>query len=59
MGDSLTPIDVVKFTAAFGSWIKQKAQKEHVKIVIGRDARISGDIVRQLAVATFKDWVLM
>ena len=54
VGDSLTPIDVVKFTAAFGSWIKQRAQKEHVKIVIGRDARISGDMFRQLIVGTLQ-----
>ena len=54
VGNSLTPIDVVKFTAAFGSWIKQKAQKENIKIVLGRDARISGDIVRQLVVATLQ-----
>ena len=54
VGNSLTPIDVVKFTAAFGSWIKQKAQKENIKIVLGRDARISGDIIRQLAVATLQ-----
>ncbi len=54
VGDSLTPIDVVKFTAAFGSWIKQRSQKEQVKIVLGRDARISGDMVRQLAVGTLQ-----
>ena len=52
VGDSLTPIDVVKFTAAFGSWIKQRVQKKQVKIVLGRDARISGDMFRQLAVGT-------
>ncbi len=54
VGDSLTPIDIVKFTAAFGSWIKQRAQKEQVKIVLGRDARISGDMVRQLSVGTLQ-----
>lgn len=54
VGDSLTPIDVVKFTAAFGSWVKKRVQKEHVKIVIGRDARISGDMVRQLVVGTLQ-----
>tara|TARA_B100000900_G_scaffold374022_1_gene355016 strand:- start:2532 stop:3914 length:1383 start_codon:yes stop_codon:yes gene_type:complete len=54
VGDSLTPIDVVKFTAAFGSWIKKRSQKEQVKIVLGRDARISGDMVRQLAVGTLQ-----
>ena len=54
VGNSLTPIDVVKFTAAFGSWIKQRAQHEQVKIVLGRDARISGDMVRQLTVGTLQ-----
>ena len=54
VGNSLTPIDIVKFTAAFGSWIKQRSQKEHVKIVLGRDARISGEMVRQLAVGTLQ-----
>ena len=54
VGDSLTPIDIVKFTAAFGSWIKQRAQKQHVKIVLGRDARLSGDMVCQLAVGTLQ-----
>lgn len=54
VGDSLTPIDVVKFTAAFGSWIKQRAQKKQVKIVLGRDARISGDMFRQIAVGTLQ-----
>lgn len=54
VGEGLTPLDVVKFTAAYGSWIKQNAQKDKVKIVLGRDARISGDMVRQLAVGTLR-----
>lgn len=54
VGESLTPVDVVKFTAAFGSWIKDRSSKDKVKIVIGRDARISGDMVRQLAVGTLQ-----
>ncbi len=51
-GDALTPIDIVKFTAAFGHWIIQKSGKN--KIVIGRDARISGDMVKNLVVGTLQ-----
>lgn len=49
-GDNLTPSDIVKFTAAFGTILsgKQKA----TKIVIGRDGRISGAMVRDLVVST-------
>lgn len=51
-GDALTPVDVVKFSAAFGSWIKQKTGKSSV--VIGRDARPSGDMVSRLVAATLQ-----
>lgn len=51
-GDTLSPIDVVKFTAAFGHWlIKNSGIK---KVVIGRDARLSGDMVNKLAVGTLQ-----
>jgi len=49
-GDNLTPLDVVKFTAAFGTIISEK--KKSVKIVIGRDGRISGSMMRDLVVST-------
>lgn len=49
-GDNLTPLDVVKFTAAFGTIISEK--KKASKIVIGRDGRISGPMVRDLVVST-------
>lgn len=49
-GDALTPIDVVKYTAAFGSIIKK--DKETCRIVVGRDARISGDMVNRLVTGT-------
>ncbi|HYG15505.1 MAG TPA: phosphoglucosamine mutase [Bacteroidia bacterium] len=49
-GDALTPVDVVKFTSAFGSWLKTKS--ENKKIVIGRDARISGEMVNHLVAGT-------
>ncbi|WP_424651195.1 phosphoglucosamine mutase [Capnocytophaga gingivalis] len=46
--ENLTPIDAVKFAAAYGSWIKGQVGKEHVKVVIGRDARISGEMIQNL-----------
>ena len=49
-GDNLTPLDIAKFTAAFGSRIL--AQGRGRKIVIGRDGRISGEMVSQLVVST-------
>ncbi len=51
-GDGLTPPDIIKFTAAYGRWVVQKTGKN--KIVIGRDARISGDMVRNLVVGTLQ-----
>ena len=49
-GNSLTPLDIVKFTAAFGTVIADK--KRTTTIVIGRDGRISGSMVRDLVVNT-------
>jgi len=46
--ENLTPIDAVKFAAAYGSWLKEQVGKEHVKVVIGRDARISGEMIQNL-----------
>ena len=54
VGEGLSPIDTVRFTAAYGSWIKSKISHSDVKIVVGRDARISGDIIRQLVVSTLQ-----
>ena len=44
MGDNLTPLDVVKFTSAFGSWLQNNKGKKDLTLVIGRDARISGQM---------------
>lgn len=52
-GESLTPLDVVKFTAAFGTWLKRR-KPETLKIVLGRDARLSGDMVSKLVVGTLQ-----
>ena len=49
-GENLTPLDVIKFSAAFGSWVLE--QKSGNKIVVGRDGRISGTMVQQLVVST-------
>ncbi len=51
-GKSLTPIDVVKFTTAYAAWIT--TQGANKKIIIGRDGRISGGLVRNLVTATLQ-----
>lgn len=52
VGQALTPLDIVKFTAAYGSWIKKHAPVGSIKIVVGRDARISGEMVNHLVIGT-------
>ena len=51
-GTGLTPVDVVRFTTAYGLWVAQ--QGDNKKIVIGRDGRISGSIVRDFVSATLQ-----
>jgi phosphomannomutase len=51
-GENLTPVDVVKFTAAYGTILKNKNEK--AKVVIGRDARISGEMVSTLVTSTLQ-----
>ncbi len=51
-GDGLTPLDIVKFTSAYGTWAAKKAGIK--KIVVGRDARISGSMVNSLVVGTLQ-----
>jgi phosphomannomutase len=53
VGDNLTPVDAVKFAAAYGTFLKQRAdsvapRNEKLKVVIGRDARISGPMIHNL-----------
>nr|WP_219921448.1 phosphoglucosamine mutase [Rufibacter sp. XAAS-G3-1] len=52
VGEALTPVDVVKFAAAFGTWVLQTTQND--TIVIGRDARLSGEMVNRLVAATLQ-----
>ena len=49
-GETLSPLDTVKFSAAFGSWLLQKTKSR--KIIVGRDGRISGEMVQSLVVNT-------
>jgi len=51
-GEGLTPIDIVKFTSAFGTWVKTNSKNS--KIVIGRDARVSGEMVNHLVIGTLQ-----
>ncbi len=53
-GEGLTPVDVVKFTAAYGSWIQAQFPNQKVKLVLGRDARISGEMVEHLVLGTLQ-----
>ncbi|MBU6340284.1 MAG: phosphoglucosamine mutase, partial [Bacteroidetes bacterium] len=51
-GENLTPQDVVSSTAAYAAWIKTQTDKR--KVIIGRDGRISGEIVSQLVASTLR-----
>lgn len=51
-GDNLTPLDIVKFTAAYGTLLLQEGANK--KIIVGRDGRISGAIVKDLVIGTLK-----
>jgi phosphomannomutase len=51
-GEGLSPIDVVKFTSAYAAFIQQKAGKQDIKVVVGRDARLSGMMVCSQVVST-------
>ena len=52
-GDNLTPPDIVKFASAYGTWLKTQSEKsDHkLKVVIGRDGRMSGELVQNLVVS--------
>ncbi len=54
VGESLSPLDIVKFTAAFGKLIKERNHTSNTKIVIGRDARPSGELVSKLVTSTLQ-----
>lgn len=53
IGDALTPIDIVKFTSAYATELRKRLPgKDHYRVVVGRDARISGQMVENLVCGT-------
>ena len=50
--DNLTPLDIVKFTSAYAMWVKDNSKKNKCRIVVGRDARLSGPMVDKIVTAT-------
>jgi phosphomannomutase len=53
-GESLSPVDIVKFSAAFGKWMQLKQSKIDLIVIVGRDARKSGSMVNSLIVTTLR-----
>ncbi|MBP3643600.1 MAG: phosphoglucosamine mutase [Alistipes sp.] len=51
-GENLTPIDVVKFTTAYSRFMSEKNDGKRLTVVVGRDARISGEMVEKIIVGT-------
>ena len=51
-GDGLSPLDIVKFASAYGSWIISNANNKNATVVIGRDARLSGSMVSNIVSGT-------
>lgn len=51
-GSNLTPIDAVLFAASYGTWLKRQSKSHNLRVIIGRDARISGGMVSQLVAST-------
>ncbi|OFY87947.1 MAG: phosphoglucosamine mutase [Bacteroidetes bacterium RIFCSPLOWO2_12_FULL_35_15] len=53
-GEGFSPLDIVKFTAAYATFIRSHSKNKKIKIVIGRDARISGEMVNNLVIGTLQ-----
>ena len=53
-GESLSPVDIVKFAASFGTWIRIRHKKSGLKVIVGRDARKSGSMVNNLVITTLR-----
>jgi len=51
-GEGLSPLDTVKFVSAYGQWLINRSNTDKLKVVVGRDARISGEMVSQIVVGT-------
>jgi phosphomannomutase len=53
-GEGLSPVDVIKFSGAYGMWLKSRFPEERIRVVIGRDARISGPVINKIVTATLQ-----
>jgi phosphomannomutase len=53
-GECLSPVDIVKFTAAFGTWVQRRHKKNGLSIIVGRDGRKSGPMVNSLVITTLR-----
>jgi len=51
-GEGLTPVDIVRYTSSYATWLKKSFADKKIKVVVGRDARISGKMVNDLVVGT-------
>ena len=51
-GDTLNPLDIVKFTSAYATYIRKSGKSQSNKIIVGRDARISGEMVKNVVCGT-------
>jgi phosphomannomutase len=53
-GESLSPLDIVKFAAAYGTWLRSQSKNSSLRVVLGRDARRSGPMVRDMIINTLR-----
>ncbi len=53
-GESLTPFDIIQIAGGFGMWLKKKNNNGKIKIIIGRDARTSGEMINKIVTATIQ-----
>jgi phosphomannomutase len=53
-GEGLSPVDVIKFSGAYGMWLRSRFPEERIRVVIGRDARISGPVINKIVTATLQ-----
>jgi phosphomannomutase len=53
-GESLSPVDIVKFASAFGTWVQRRHDKKDLKVIVGRDARKSGSMVNNLVITSLR-----
>jgi len=53
-GEGLSPLDIVRFTTAYGIWLKKNSDSDKYKVVVGRDARISGEMVKNIVIGSLQ-----